>query len=212
YAILQPKAGVDLQSARKSRLAAIFSADANLDVYSRAVSDAYQDLFGEGSFVGKGIYDIDAFHRLVDTWLPEGALLSHDMIEGSFARAGLVSDIEIVEDYPSRCAVYCRRKHRWARGDWQTSPWLSSPGADRFGRDMPNALQIISRWKIVDNLRRAIYEPVMLALLLAGWLFLPRGPFFWTGAGRVGWLLPSFRQLMPGLSKTNRFSAAYLKS
>ena len=181
YAILQPKAGVDLQSARKSRLAAIFSADATFDVYTRAVSDAYQDLFGEGSFVGKGIYDIDAFHRLLDTWLPEGALLSHDMIEGSFARAALVSDIEIVEDYPSRYAVYCRRKHRWARGDWQTAPWILPRIADRFGRELPNALQLISRWKIVDNLRRAVYEPVMLALLLAGWLFLPRGPVFWTG-------------------------------
>jgi hypothetical protein len=212
YAILQPKAGVDLQSARKSRLAAIFSADATFDVYSRAVSDAYQDLFGEGSFVGKGIYDIDAFHRLVDTWLPEGALLSHDMIEGSFARAGLVSDIEIVEDYPSRYAVYCRRKHRWARGDWQTAPWILPRIADRFGREMPNALQIISRWKIVDNLRRAVYEPVMLALLLAGWLFLPRGPVFWTGAALVVVLLPSFLQLMSGLSKINRYSAAYLKN
>jgi hypothetical protein len=212
YAILQPKAGVDLQSARKSRLAAIFSADATFDVYTRAVSDVYQDLFGEGSFVGKGIYDIDAFHRLVDTWLPEGALLSHDMIEGSFARAALVSDIEIVEDYPSRYAVYCRRKHRWARGDWQTSPWISSRVADRFGRNMPNALQMISRWKIVDNLRRALYEPVMLALLLAGWLFLPRGPVFWTGAALVVVLLPSFLQLLSGLSKIRRYSAAYLKS
>ena len=212
YAILQPKAGVDLQSSRKSRLAAIFSADATFDVYTRAVSDAYQDLFGEGSFVGKGIYDIDAFHRLVDTWLPEGALLSHDMIEGSFARAGLVSDIEIVEDYPSRYAVYCRRKHRWARGDWQTAPWIFPRVADRFGREMPNALQIISRWKIVDNLRRALYEPVMLALLVAGWLFLPRGPVFWTGAALVVVLLPSFLQLMSGLSKIRRYSAAYLKS
>ena len=211
YAILQPKAGVDLQSARKSRLAAIFSADATFDVYTRAISDAYQDLFAEGSFVGKGIYDIDAFHRLVDTWLPEGALLSHDMIEGSFARAGLVSDIEIVEDYPSRYAVYCRRKHRWARGDWQTAPWILPRIADRFGREMPNALQIISRWKIVDNLRRAVYEPVMLALLVAGWLFLPRGPVFWTGAALVVVLLPSFLQLMSGLSKINRYSAAYLK-
>ena len=212
YAILQPKAGVDLQSARKSRLAAIFSADATFDVYTRAVSDAYQDLFGEGSFVGKGIYDIDAFHRLVDTWLPEGVLLSHDMIEGSFARAGLVSDIEIVEDYPSRYALYCRRKHRWARGDWQTSPWISSRVADRFGRDMPNALQIISRWKIMDNLRRAVYEPVMLALLVAGWLFLPRGPVFWTGAILVVVLLPSFLQLISGLSKVRRYSAAYLNN
>jgi cyclic beta-1,2-glucan synthetase len=212
YAILQPKAGVDLQSARKSRLAAIFSADATFDVYTRAVSDAYQDLFGEGSFVGKGIYDIDAFHRLVDTWLPEGVLLSHDMIEGSFARAGLVSDIEIVEDYPSRYGVYCRRKHRWARGDWQTAPWISSRVADRFGRDMPNALQIISRWKIMDNLRRAVYEPVMLALLVAGWLFLPRGPVFWTGAILVVVLLPSFLQLISGLSKIRRYSAAYLKN
>jgi cyclic beta-1,2-glucan glucanotransferase len=212
YAILQPKAGVDLQSARKSRLAAIFSADATFDVYTRAVSDVYQDLFGEGSFVGKGIYDIDAFHHLVDTWLPEGVLLSHDMIEGSFARAGLVSDIEIVEDYPSRYAVYCRRKHRWARGDWQTAPWIFPRVADRFGRDMPNALQIISRWKIVDNLRRALYEPVMLALLAAGWLFLPRGPVFWTGAVLVVVLLPSFLQLISGLSKIRRYSAAYLKS
>jgi len=212
YAILQPKAGVDLQSARKSRLAAIFSADATFDVYTRAVSDVYQDLFGEGSFVGKGIYDIDAFHHLVDTWLPEGVLLSHDMIEGSFARAGLVSDIEIVEDYPSRYAVYCRRKHRWARGDWQTAPWIFPRVADRFGRDMPNALQIISRWKIVDNLRRALYEPVMLALLVAGWLFLPRGPVFWTGAALVVVLLPSFLQLISGLSKIQRYSAAYLKS
>jgi hypothetical protein len=212
YAILQPKAGVDLQSARKSRLAAIFSADATFDVYTRAVSDAYQDLFGEGSFVGKGIYDIDAFHRLVDTWLPEGALLSHDMIEGSFARAALVSDIEIVEDYPSRYAVYCRRKHRWARGDWQTAPWILPRIADRFGRELPNALQLISRWKIVDNLRRAIYEPVMLALLLAGWLFLPRGPVFWTGAALVVVLLPSFLQLIGGLTKVRRYSAAYLKN
>ena len=212
YAILQPKAGVDLQSARKSRLAAIFSADATFDVYTRAVSDAYQDLFGEGSFVGKGIYDIDAFHRLVDTWLPEGALLSHDMIEGSFARAALVSDIEIVEDYPSRYAVYCRRKHRWARGDWQTAPWILPRIADRFGRELPNALQIISRWKIVDNLRRAIYEPVMLALLLAGWLFLPRGPVFWTGAALVVVLLPSFLQLIGGLTKVRRYSAGYLKN
>jgi cyclic beta-1,2-glucan synthetase len=212
YAILQPKAGVDLQSARKSRLAAIFSADATFDVYTRAVSDVYQDLFGEGSFVGKGIYDIDAFHHLVDTWLPEGVLLSHDMIEGSFARAGLVSDIEIVEDYPSRYAVYCRRKHRWARGDWQTAPWIFPRVADRFGRDMPNALQIISRWKIVDNLRRALYEPVMLALLVAGWLLLPRGPVFWTGAALVVVLLPSFLQLLSGLSKIRRYSAAYLKS
>jgi cyclic beta-1,2-glucan glucanotransferase len=212
YAILQPKAGVDLLSARKSRLAAIFSADATFDVYTRAVSDAYQDLFGEGSFVGKGIYDIDAFHHLVDTWLPEGALLSHDMIEGSFARTGLVSDIEIVEDYPSRYAVYCRRKHRWARGDWQTTPWIFPRIADRFGREMPNALQIISRWKIVDNLRRALYEPVMLALLVAGWLFLPRGPVFWTGAALVVVLLPSFLQLMSGLSKINRYSVPYLKS
>ena len=212
YAILQPKAGVDLQAARKSRLAAIFSADATFDVYTRAVSDVYQDLFGEGSFVGKGIYDIDAFHRLVDTWLPEGVLLSHDMIEGSFARAGLVSDIEIIEDYPSRYAVYCRRKHRWARGDWQTAPWIFPRIADRFGREMPNALQIISRWKIVDNLRRALYEPVLLALLLAGWMFLPRGPVFWTGAALVVVLLPSFLQLLSGLSKINRYSVPYLKS
>jgi len=212
YAILQPKAGVDLQSARKSRLAAIFSSDATFDVYTRAISDAYQDLFGEGSFVGKGIYDIDAFHRLVDTWLPEGALLSHDMIEGSFARAALVSDIEIVEDYPSRYAVYCRRKHRWARGDWQTAPWILPRIADRFGRELPNALQLISRWKIVDNLRRAVYEPVMLTLLLAGWLFLPRGPVFWTGAALVVVLLPSFLQLIGGLTKVRRYSAAYLKN
>ena len=124
------------------------------------------------------------------------------MIEGSFARAGLVSDIEIVEDYPSRYAVYCRRKHRWARGDWQTAPWISSRVADRFGRDMPNALQIISRWKIVDNLRRAVVRAgdARACCWQAGYSFLA-GPVFWTGAALVVVLLPSFLQLMSGLSK-----------
>ncbi|HKF26428.1 MAG TPA: hypothetical protein VKB24_10635, partial [Candidatus Acidoferrum sp.] len=119
YGILQPRVGVSIHSANRSRLASLFSGDSTFDVYTRAVSDVYQDLFGEGSFTGKGIYEIEVFQQVLEQRFPSNAILSHDMIEGAYARAGLLSDVEVIDDYPSRIAAYSKRKHRWVRGDWQ---------------------------------------------------------------------------------------------
>ena len=144
YGILQPRVGVSLASGARSPYARLFGGDAGLDPYTRAVSDVYQDLFGEGSFTGKGIYDVDAFEKATHGRFPENTLLSHDLIEGAYPRAGLATDIEVYDDYPTRYLSYARRKHRWIRGDWQLLKWLSRwvPGPDG---PAPNRLSAISR-------------------------------------------------------------------
>jgi hypothetical protein len=180
YGILQPRVGVSVQSAVRSRLASIYSGETGFDIYTRAVSDVYQDLYGEGSFTGKGIYDVDTLHRVLDRRFPRNALLSHDLIEGAYARAGLVSDIEIIEDYPSHYNAYNRRKHRWLRGDWQIGGWLSSRVPDESGNRVPNPMSIVSQWKILDNLRRSLVEPATFLLLVLGWTALPGKPVRWT--------------------------------
>ena len=129
YGILQPRIGISIQSASRSRLAAIYSGQTGFDIYTRAVSDVYQDLFGEGIFTGKGIYEVDALRAVLEQRFPENALLSHDLIEGAYARAALVTDIELIDDYPSHFSAYNRRKHRWVRGDWQIMRWLLSLGS-----------------------------------------------------------------------------------
>lgn len=180
YSILQPRIGVSLTSAHRSHFAAIHSGHPGVDPYTTAVSDVYQDLYGEGSFTGKGIYDVDAFEQATHGRFPENTLLSHDLIEGTYSRAGLVTDLELYDDYPTRYLTFTRRKHRWIRGDWQLVGWLKSvvPGPD--GPE-PNRLPMISRWKIFDNLRRSLVEISQLFLLLTGWYWLPRSPQFWTG-------------------------------
>ena len=179
YGILQPRVGVSLPSAHRSVFAAVHSGHPGVDPYTTAVSDTYQDLFGEGSFTGKGIYDVDAFERATRGRFPENRLLSHDLIEGSYARAGLVTDITVYDDYPTQYLTYTRRKHRWLRGDWQLLQWLTPrvPGPD--GTE-PNRLGLLSRWKIFDNLRRSLVEIALMAFLAAGWWLLPGSPVRWT--------------------------------
>ena len=138
YGILQPRVGVSVQSTARSRLAAIYAGETGFDIYTRAVSDAYQELYGEGIFTGKGIYEVDTVLRVLDRRFPRNALLSHDLIEGAYARAGLASDIEIIEDYPSRYSAYNRRKHRWLRGDWQIAGWLFPRVLEESGPRVPN--------------------------------------------------------------------------
>jgi len=133
YGILQPRVAVSVQSAARSRLAAVYAGETGLDIYTRALSDAYQDLYGEGSYTGKGIYEVDTLHRVLDRRFPKNALLSHDLIEGAYARAGLATDIEVIEDYPSHYSASNRRKHRWLRGDWQIAEWLTSTVPDESG-------------------------------------------------------------------------------
>ena len=143
------------------------------------MSDVYQDLFGEGSYVGKGIYDVAAFERSLAGQVRENTLLSHDLFEGIYGRAALVTDIVLYEEYPARYLVYARRLRRWIRGDWQLLPWLFPIVHTEKGM-APNRLSTINIWKVFDNLRRSLLPPTLLALLAAGWLFLPGSPLVWT--------------------------------
>ncbi len=201
YGILQPRVGVSVSSAASSRLASLYSGETGFDIYTRAVSDVYQDLFGEGSFAGKGIYEVSILQQVLDRRFPRNALLSHDLIEGSYARAGLVTDIEIIDDYPSHYSAHTRRKHRWVRGDWQIARWLLNRVPDESGHYVANPINTISRWKILDNLRRSLVEPVTFLLFLLGWFVLPGGALYWTIAGLVLLLLPSFVQLAFNLGR-----------
>src|SRR5438876_1924756 len=180
YGILQPRVRISVQSASRSRLANIYSGQTGFDIYTRAVSDVYQDLYGEGIFAGKGIFEAQTVHRVLDRRFPQNALLSHDLIEGAYARAGLVTDVEVVEDYPSHYSAYNRRKHRWLRGDWQITSWLFTRVPDESGRLVANPIPLVSQWKIFDNLRRSLVEPATLLLFVLGWLMLPGSPTRWT--------------------------------
>jgi cyclic beta-1,2-glucan synthetase len=192
YGILQPRVGVSLPSAHRSRFAAIHSGHPGVDPYTTAVSDVYQDLYAEGSFTGKGIYDVDTFELATHGRFPENLLLSHDLIEGSYARAGLVTDISLYDDYPAHYLSYSRRKHRWIRGDWHLMRWLLPVVTGPAGRGR-NPLSMLSRWKIFDNLRRSTTEIAQLIFLVAGWLVLPGKPWVWTllalGAIAAPWIL-----------------------
>ncbi len=179
YGILQPRVGSSMSGQRRSWYARIHGTEPGIDPYTRAVSDVYQDLFAEGSFVGKGIYDVDAFEHALHGRLPDDSVLSHDLLEGCYARAGLVSDVQLYEDYPARYSVDVKRRHRWIRGDWQLLPWLLPSVRRGDGRRERNPLSALSRGKILDNLRRSLVSAAMLGLLLLGWLQLPQ-PLAWT--------------------------------
>ena len=179
YAILQPRASISLTSAGQSRFSQLFAGESGLDPYTREVSDVYQDMFGEGSFIGKGIYDVDAFRQAVDGRFPVNLILSHDLLEGGYARSALVTDVELIEEQPASFAIESSRRHRWIRGDWQLASWLLPrvPGPSGDVGTKPqrqtNPLSALSLWKIFDNLRRSLVPPALLALLLGGWLWVP---------------------------------------
>ena len=173
YGVLQPRVTPSLPSTGESSIyQRTFSAPHGLDPYVFAVSDVYQDFFDEGSFAGKGIYDVEAFSTALAGRVPDNGLLSHDLFEGIFARAGLVSDIEVIEEFPARYEVAAAREHRWIRGDWQLLAWLL--GLRRSGHGQTaDAIPPLGRWKILDNLRRSLLPPASVAALVAGWFILP---------------------------------------
>ncbi|MCU0224631.1 MAG: DUF3131 domain-containing protein [Acidobacteria bacterium] len=181
YAILQPRVSVTMASAAGSLFSRLYAGHTGVDPYTTAVSDTYQDVFAEGIFTGKGLYDVDAFVTALDGRVPENALLSHDLFEGLYARTALVSDIELVDDYPSSVLTHARRQHRWVRGDWQILWWLFPVVPTRSGLRR-NRLPAISRWKILDNLRRSLMAPATVALLLLAWTVLPGRAGVWTAA------------------------------
>jgi len=181
HGILQPRVTPSLPLGRGGSLfQRAFSGPNGLDPYAFAVSDVYQDLFQEGSYVGKGIYDVDVVEQAMARRIPESTVLSHDLLEGIFTRAGLVSDIEVVEEFPSRYGVAAARQHRWTRGDWQLLPWIfgSGPGArDHSGR---SAIPAIGRWKLLDNLRRSLSAPATLLAFIVGWVLPFQVAVTWT--------------------------------
>jgi cyclic beta-1,2-glucan synthetase len=178
YTVIQPRLEIDPAAANQTRFSAIYSGDVTVDLYTRAVSDVYQDLFGEAVFAGKGIYDLDGFSRSLEGRIPPNAVLSHDLLEGLHGRVALASDIVLYEDYPPNLVVHLKRLHRWIRGDWQLLPWVFGRGPG--GRARPFAPGLIGRWKLIDNLRRSLVAPASLALLALAWFLLPGSPWLWT--------------------------------
>jgi cyclic beta-1,2-glucan synthetase len=202
YAVLQPRVTPSLPSGRGSTVfQRIFSSMDGIDPYAGAVSDVYQDMFGEGSYAGKGIYDVDAFAAALEGRVAESTLLSHDLFEGVFARAGLASDVEVVEAFPSGYAVAALRQHRWARGDWQLLPWIWPPrrGPKAGTRD---EIPAMGRWKMLDNLRRTLSAPAGVVALLGGWMLPFPAALAWTGfvllSIALPALLPVFGDIAPG--------------
>src|ERR1043165_9460464 len=179
YGILQPRVSISLASASRSKLVQIFSGYTGIDPYTTAVSDVYQDLFGEGSFTGKGLYEVDAFQRTLDNRVPANALLSHDLFESLFARAALTTDIELLDDYPASYEAYAKRAHRWTRGDWQIIRWLFPTVPDGERRKVRNVLPAMARWKILDNLRRSLVAPSLFLWLVASCALFPRATLLW---------------------------------
>ncbi len=169
YAILQPRVAITLDSAQRTRFARLFAGEPGIDPYTRAVSDVYQDLFAEGSFIGKGIYDIDAVRGVLAGKLPDNRVLSHDLLEGAYGRSGFVSDVLVFEDFPSTYAVESSRRARWIRGDWQIACWLFRRVPAGTAKRPRNPISALSRWKILDNLRRSLVPIAMVALLVVGW-------------------------------------------
>jgi cyclic beta-1,2-glucan synthetase len=173
YGIIQPRVGTLPLSSRRSRFARIFAGPPGIDPYTTAVSDVYQDLFGEGSFVGKGIYDVDAFAAALKGRVPDNRLLSHDLFESCFAHSALATDIEVLDEQPAAYEVVASRSHRWLRGDWQLLPWLFPSVPVPGGGRRPSDFRLLDYWKLLDNLRRSLVPPALVALLLVTWLGAP---------------------------------------
>ncbi|HQZ68518.1 MAG TPA: glucoamylase family protein, partial [Planctomycetaceae bacterium] len=197
YSILQPRVSIHLNESQKTRYLQVHAVNPGIDPYASAASDVYQDLFRDGSFTGKGIYDLHAFDSTLEQTFPENQILSHDLIEGCHARVALVSDIEVFDGYPGRYDVDARRMHRWVRDDWQISPWLLSrvPSA---GGARKNTLSALSRWKIVDNLRRSLVPVFVMLLLICGWLVQPAAAWLWSGFAATIVFAPALVQLVSG--------------
>lgn len=180
YGILQPRVGVSLPSAERSWFVRLFAGETGIDPYTKAISDVYQDLWGEGSFIGKGVYDVNAFSETLHGRFRENSILSHDLIESGFARSALVSDVEFFEEHPSRFIADANRRHRWIRGDWQIANWLCPRVRGAAGEIEPNPLSLLTRWKIFDNLRRSVVPIALVALLVCSWLGLFPNTSLWT--------------------------------
>jgi cyclic beta-1,2-glucan synthetase len=202
YTMLQPRIEIHPASLNRSLFTRIFASETGLDLYTRAVSDVYQDLFGEGIYVGKGIYEVASVQSSSDRKIPENTIISHDLLEGLYGRVGLVTDVVFYEDFPPNYWSLICRWHRWVRGDWQLLPWLLHrvPNADSDSRSGP--LATLGRWKILNNLLHSLQGPALFGLLIAGWLWLPIHVWVWTMTVAAISASEYFVGLIPQLSKS----------
>ncbi|MDR3632866.1 MAG: glucoamylase family protein [Isosphaeraceae bacterium] len=198
YGLLQPRVAESMPVGGRSWFLRLFGGESGLDPYTRTVSDVYQDAFGEGSFIGKGIYDVDAFICVLGDQLPENLILSHDLLEGCYARTALVSDVQLYESSPPRYLADVARRHRWVRGDWQISPWLLPHVPGPGGVRLDNPISALSRWKILDNLRRSLVPPALVLVLVMGWSVLSPA-WFWTLVVAGIGLFPTLLRAVTGL-------------
>ncbi|HEX5890966.1 MAG TPA: glucoamylase family protein [Pyrinomonadaceae bacterium] len=199
YGILQPRVSIALSSATRSKFVQIFAGYTGIDPYTTAVSDVYQDFFGEGSFTGKGLYDVAAFQRALDDRVPENALLSHDLFESLFARAALTTDIELLDEYPASYEAYAKRQHRWTRGDWQIIRWLFPRVPNASRQKVRNALPLIARWKILDNLRRSLLAPSLFVWFVASCTLFPGPALLWATFILIVIAFPVYLHVTTGL-------------
>jgi len=199
YGLLQPRINVAITSANKSLFSRIFAGQGGIDPYTTAVSDIYQDLFREGIFTGKGIFDVDVFRHILKTAIPENTVLSHDLLEGCYIRTGLVTDIELMDGYPWRYNSYMARQHRWIRGDWQLIPWLKSQVKNSAGQTVQNPLSALCRWKILDNLRRSLVAPFEMLLIILALTILPGNSISWVFLALVAITVPLILGMMDAI-------------
>ncbi|MFA5536135.1 MAG: glucoamylase family protein [Bacillota bacterium] len=216
YGLIQPRIGVGIREANQSAFAGLFAGEGGIDPYTTAISDLYQDLFGEGIFTGKGIYNLQVFDSLLSRALPEESILSHDLLEGSFLRTGLATDLELVDGYPATYASFSARFHRWARGDWQLFPWLLAKVS--FGKDQraTNPLTALSKWKIFDNIRRSLLPFSQLLLLFLGMVWFPGNSLLLLSLALIPFFLPlvnefsqALRSVLPFLFLTRMGEGLY---
>ncbi len=179
YGVLQPRIGISLESSARSFFAKVFSGYTGIDPYTTAVSEIYQDLFQEGSYTGKGLYDVDAFEAALQNRAPENTILSHDLFEGIYSRTGLLSDVELLDDYPQSYHTFFTRQHRWTRGDWQIAAWILPFVRNTQKQWIRNQISLISKWKIFDNLRRSLVAPFTFLWFVFAWTVFPGSPLFW---------------------------------
>ena len=204
YGLVQPRVGMSLPGARRSRFSLMYSSGTGIDPYAQAVSDTYQDVFGEGSFTGKGIFEVDVYLAVLRGQFPENAILSHDLIEGCFLRTALASDTEVIDDYPANYLSNAKRVHRWVRGDWQTVPFLAANLRTESGAIVRNPLSAVHRWKVVDNLRRSLVAPCTLLLFTVGWLALPEPALAWPLFLVLVVLFPAYFSLADSMVSRSR--------
>jgi cyclic beta-1,2-glucan synthetase len=197
YTFLQPRVEVKPGSALLTWFTRIYVGDGGIDLYSQVISNVYQDLFAEGSYMGKGIYDVDAYLNSLEGKIPENSVLSHDLLEGLHGRAGLVTDVVLYESYPPFYLAYAQRIHRWVRGDWQLLPWLLPFLRDKTKQVSYKSLSALGYWKLFDNLRRSLTFPGTLAFLIFGWLWSPGSVILWTLAALLPLALPVFSGVIP---------------